>query len=351
MAETKPKETSSLRAPKAKKKLGLSVPPALRMPHEDLIHPEITEVPEYRTTGVPKYRSTEKSQSPQSADFKEESGQIIETADHRSTGVPEYRSTAVPESNFYKKANEAADSLDRHLTPSESKVFEHLVRLTVGFQRDERQVRISVLAQRTGYGSDKTVRLALAGLEQKGVIARIGRPNNPGGIIYRILSYSGTPVLRYSGRIYRSTPVDSTGVLKTTLKDKFDDEAFALLVAHLSEAARDVNGKEPSSAEAERWGELAELLATELKIAAGRTGSVSNVPAFLTEHLRRRLWKKDKRQVEAEATESRQAQPSKAEVAKCPDCFGTGMWYPEGFDKGVAKCSHEKLISEESPST
>ena len=27
----------------------------------------------------------------------------------------------------------------------------------------------------------------------------------------------------------------------------------------------------------------------------------------------------------------------------CPDCGGTGMWYPEGFEKGVAKCRHERL--------
>lgn len=27
----------------------------------------------------------------------------------------------------------------------------------------------------------------------------------------------------------------------------------------------------------------------------------------------------------------------------CPDCRGTGMWYPEGFEKGVAKCRHERL--------
>jgi hypothetical protein len=34
---------------------------------------------------------------------------------------------------------------------------------------------------------------------------------------------------------------------------------------------------------------------------------------------------------------------TKADAAKCPDCFGTGMWYPEGFEKGVSRCRHEKL--------
>src|SRR5258708_17226907 len=42
MAETKPKTNTSLRTPKPKK-LGLSVPPALRLPHEDLIMAESNE--------------------------------------------------------------------------------------------------------------------------------------------------------------------------------------------------------------------------------------------------------------------------------------------------------------------
>lgn len=31
------------------------------------------------------------------------------------------------------------------------------------------------------------------------------------------------------------------------------------------------------------------------------------------------------------------------DFAECPDCFGTGMYYPDGFDKGVTRCRHEKL--------
>jgi hypothetical protein len=112
---------------------------------------------------------------------------------------------------------------------------------------------------------------------------------------------------------------------------------------------RDVTGKEPSAAEAERWDQLAELLVTELKIAAGRT-NVSSVPAFLTEHLRRRLWKKERPQSEEEGRPANGEEGAgiNVDASKCPDCFGTGMWYPEGFEKGVARCRHEKLLSEPS---
>jgi hypothetical protein len=32
-------------------------------------------------------------------------------------------------------------------------------------------------------------------------------------------------------------------------------------------------------------------------------------------------------------------------ISLCPDCQGTGLWYPHGFERGAAKCKHEKLIS------
>ncbi|MBA3241090.1 MAG: hypothetical protein H0T60_07660 [Acidobacteria bacterium] len=99
--------------------------------------------------------------------------------------------------------------------------------------------------------------------------------------------------------------------------------------------------------EAERWTELADILVTELKIAAGRT-TVSSIPAFLAEHLRRRLWKKEKRQIDAEGNDSMAATPTrKVDASQCADCFGTGMWYPEGYEKGVARCRHEELPPDE----
>jgi hypothetical protein len=36
-------------------------------------------------------------------------------------------------------------------------------------------------------------------------------------------------------------------------------------------------------------------------------------------------------------------QKLKVDVSLCPDCTGTGMYYPDGYDKGVKRCPHEKL--------
>lgn len=148
-----------------------------------------------------------------------------------------------------------------------------------------------------------------------------------------------------------STESDNYGSTKTFIKTKdinTDDEAFAEFAAAVRKTAKELTGKEPSKAEAARWAEVAEVLMTELRIAAGRT-NVSSVPAFLAEHLRRRLWKKEKRQIEAEAAEQKASAPTKkVDASKCLDCFGTGMWYPEGFEKGVARCQHSRLTAERS---
>lgn len=311
------------------------------------------------TTGVPEYRSTGVAEQVEAT--KQDAPTVSEQAQQSTTAVPQYRSTAaiqsspIPTREFYRKPNQTADHLDRRLTPSESKVLDHLLRLSVGFNKDRCQVRISVLMERTGYRSDKTVRLALKGLELKGAITVNSQSNSPAGDEYIIHPYSGnTAVPEYRSTAAENTAVlesKITGQLNTELKDKeIDDDAQALAAmnAAFREAVKDVTGKELSAADAVRWKEVADVLIAELKIAAART-TVSSVPSFLAEHLRRRLWKMDKKQAHAEGRElpdeSVGARPS-VDASGCPDCGGSGWWYPQGQEKGVAKCRHEKLARE-----
>jgi hypothetical protein len=141
---------------------------------------------------------------------------------------------------------------------------------------------------------------------------------------------------------------DAKTSFKTNTERDDDDAALAGLYAVLKQVATEVTGKGLSPAERDRWRELGEVLATELKIAAART-TVSSAPSFLTEHLRRRLWKKDKSQLQAEAASTSTAAPkptlSVEQIAKCPDCGGSGFFYPQGYEGGVAKCRHEKLAA------
>jgi hypothetical protein len=71
--------------------------------------------------------------------------------------------------------------------------------------------------------------------------------------------------------------------------EKNDDEPFGKMNATLAKVAEKISGKKLQKSDAEKLNEVAEILAMELEIAVARTKSVSNVPAFLTEHLKRRL--------------------------------------------------------------
>jgi hypothetical protein len=147
---------------------------------------------------------------------------------------------------------------------------------------------------------------------------------------------------------YKETYVESKTSFKTNTERSDDDAALAGLIASLKQLTKEITGKDLSLSESDRWRELAEVLGAELKIAAART-TVSSVPAFLAEHLRRRLWKIDKKQAQAEGRELPDeaiAQVLTADASTCPDCGGSGWWYPEGETKGVAKCKHGKLADD-----
>jgi hypothetical protein len=143
---------------------------------------------------------------------------------------------------------------------------------------------------------------------------------------------------------------DGYGAPKTKIKDKdhIDDDAALALLESLRQAERDITGK--NSSNSLQWKELADVLIAELRIASGRT-IVSNVPAFLAEHLRRRLWKMDKKQAAREGKElpDQVAPAEQRNPVDCPDCSGSGWWYPNGTEKGVAKCKHAALDVSSAP--
>jgi hypothetical protein len=152
------------------------------------------------------------------------------------------------------------------------------------------------------------------------------------------------PVRLGSGNLIENK--DISGSPKTSYKTNTersdDDEAFRQLFA----AAKEITGREVPPAQ---WREVVDVLVAELKIAAART-TVSSAPAFLAEHLRRRLWKLDKKQARAEGRELPDEAvntPAAEDASDCPDCKGSGWWYPDGQEKGVAKCRHANFVPPE----
>lgn len=88
--------------------------------------------------------------------------------------------------------------------------------------------------------------------------------------------------------------IDASGPSNTSFKtdirnDDEADEAFAGLIKIFRETVHRITGQAPTIAECDRWAELGEVLAAELNKAAARTETISSLPAFFTEHLRRRF--------------------------------------------------------------
>jgi hypothetical protein len=109
----------------------------------------------------------------------------------------------------------------------------------------------------------------------------------------------------------KPTYVDANTSLKTNTKS--DDEAFAALNEVFALASEEISGKSPNKNQQEKWKELAELLVMELKVAAARTTSISDVPAFLTEHLRRRLMPVKRQEVKSPTKVNKTLQIGKQE--------------------------------------
>jgi hypothetical protein len=221
-----------------------------------------------------------------------------------------------PDRDYQKVANSVVREVGQGIFTGKSKqMYDYLYSLTRGAINPRRTVRISKpkLMRGTGIGSPQTFYRNINHLESLGLIKRNEIVGQLSGNEYEVflpeeinlqsvqpvqpvqsVQKPVVPVLPETELTVPTLNPISTDVLatsKTSFKDieNNDDEAFATMLKVLIDGCEKVAGKNPSKSQEGNWKELAELLVMELEIAAARTKSVSNVPAFLTEHLRRRL--------------------------------------------------------------
>lgn len=257
--------------------------------------------------------------------------------------TPTTSDTVAPTRDFTRVPN----SIVREAIPAgfftgkSKQIYDCLYAMTRGAVVPVRSVRISMerLMVKADIGSDRTLRKNLARLEEVGLVTVRQIGGTQGGNEFtiflpeEILSENASDHPYHPYHPHHGYPWQKVGVVpvvesgrgrgglndenKDTLgkdntflntnTEKTDDEAFAGLVAMLKRAAKSVTGKEPNAAESDRWSDVGELLAAELQIAASRT-TVSSAPAFLFEHLRRRLRKADANQIEQEVREANSGQ-------------------------------------------
>lgn len=227
------------------------------------------------------------------------------------------RAKLSPVRDFQKVPNSVSRSLDMFRGKSKQ-VWDYLWSVTRGAVQPTRLTRKSrkEIKDGSGIGSLVTVDAAIEHLVRVGLLKvlhsagspfgneyEVFTPNEIGGATYTTYtsSTSSRPIQKLDVLVLPLSGIGSIGYnvenkaiyenpntsLKTNTKN--DDESLADLTRVLKKSSERISGKISSKAERENWRELAELLAAELENAAARTNGVSNVPAFLTEHLRRRL--------------------------------------------------------------
>jgi hypothetical protein len=242
-----------------------------------------------------------------------------QTPSHGQTPSPPQTAPIAPARDFNKRAN----SIERDAMPSgmfpgtSKKLYDALYLRTRGAVKPSRMIRATKkdLAVWSGIKNRKTIDAHLRYFDMVGLVRRewipgqnegykfevvlpeeIGQGDRPPPVV-RPLQESDRKLVRGTdqkmgsgGHTQTIDNQDASGEPQTifkTVEKKPDDEEFGQRLRALE---RELTGKASPSA---KWTPLFDLLADELKAAAARTGSVSDVPAFLVEHLRRRFAKPD----------------------------------------------------------
>ncbi len=245
-----------------------------------------------------------------------------------------------PEKDFNKRANSLdRDALPGGLFPGASKaIYDALYLRTLGAVNPTNTIQATrkQIINWSGVKNIKTVSVHLKKLEDNGLIKRSNFVGEQSGNHYEIylppptnptqpnpthpipdpnrkLDIDQTQKLGWVGL---GKPVENKATYRfpnTSLKTfkETDDEPAArnpsregtadavqgAMEKVLNAISKKKTGKGLKADDDKTLNELAELLAMEFEIAAARTDSISNIPAFLTEHLRRRLLSKPENQI------------------------------------------------------
>jgi hypothetical protein len=234
-----------------------------------------------------------------------------------------------PTKNFTKVANSVTKAIPEGLFIGKSKfIYDYLYLQTRGAITPQRSIQItkSKIMEGANIGSEKTFLKNINHLKSIGLITVFENEGKHGGNEYEVFLPEELPTLptppnpRYPQQKVGTLPtvessVGSVGLIvenkdsyenaKTYLKtNTIDDEKkqsgmFIEILTLLEKTSVELTGKGLQEKESGKWKILIELLIDELKVAALRTETISSVPAFLTEHLRRRLGQTEENQNKA----------------------------------------------------
>ncbi len=233
---------------------------------------------------------------------------------------------------FTKFWHQLTDCLYGQLTPAEQVVHIQLFRLSWGHNKSNCKIGLPQLAKRAGIGRS-TAQTAISGLINKGLIKKVqthfGSDKEQGNEYHVVpppsMPNPGEQQKRSSLPESNSLPEsrhykENTQKENTQTQDapaagvgvgsQFTIEECRRYARHLQTTGQGINNPGGYATTIHRTGEADALIETFLHPKAAGESS------------------------------------AQADTSRCPDCNGTGFYYPRGADGGVAKCKHERLKNE-----
>lgn len=228
------------------------------------------------------------------------------------------------------------DHLCRMLKPDEQAVYWQLYRLSWGWAKDSCFISNPKLSERSNVPLSSMKR-AVIGLIAKGLIEKTGHTNGFGrnqGVEYRVPTLNWQPNVGNQPNT-SSQPNMDTNKIKDHKEHTHKDSDRPTLVS--SVAVRDTRsvsvGSKFSLEECRRYAEHLRISGQGINNPGGYATTIH-------------------RTGEADALIETFLKPevnfdhAPVDISQCPDCHGTGFWYPKGQEAGVAKCKHERLSSQ-----
>lgn len=233
-----------------------------------------------------------------------------------------------PVAGFTRVPNDMLDRILPTLDIYGQSLLLRLYRLSRGFNSDTCNVSVGKLATACNFSTRK-VQMGLAALEMRGLIQRLtedhkNRDFNLRGITFRILISDPSPARRTPLAQHAPDAQHSPGASNAPNKvntqkentqtqevgvrvgSRFTIEECRRYAQHLQSTGQGINNPGGYATTIHRTGEVDELIERFLN------------PTVSTQ----------------------------VDTSQCPDCKGTGFYYPNGPTGGVAKCKHEKLTTE-----
>jgi hypothetical protein len=262
---------------------------------------------------------------------------------------------------YYPVFNDISDRLipELQLDPYEQAVLQRLYRLSRGWKKEECEVGLGTLAKQCVM-SRSQVQRSIAKLIEKDLIENLGSTRKGGkeGNRYRVLA--GVPV-EISRAAQQKTRTGETIVRETILEQRIPSETIVTQELTRSEEGTEVSpGIVSEGTNKNTNKDLKNNTYTRAGVGAGSKFTLEECRRY-AEHLHstgqginnpggyattiHRTGEADSL-IESFLHPASAGTPPDLDASQCPDCHGTGFYYPRGVEAGVARCRHEQLAKE-----